>query len=528
MNHAPGIHALPSEILAKIFNETIRQRRIDEVAACLTTIASVCKYWREVAENTPSLWAAVNISPRSSPDRVLAHLARSKLAPLTVSVSCEKNTRAEDAKLIVPELHRVEDMKCYLDVYGFPESLQEVAAGVHDAPELQSLMIVATEYTDFGDVQVPFISPTSPLPKLTFLHTLYVPYEDMSLWFRPSITTLWLDEAPHESVSMSDFLDALSDMPLLEELHWCDFFHEYEERYTGDASATLPRLRDLQVADDMVAIADILDRLVFPVRALLAGEYVTEESRLSRLAGGKTSVTGMSQADAYGTFLSSVLSKFAGNGIVGNEASPAIHKLALSFDAEGGLVIELFNDHQERIFISYSEVFADTGSIIHHLASLSSEDSTRALLSGIRKLDIQRTSSATDSKTANDTLPSIDDLVTIAKLLPNLESLSLARARRVSEAFLSLHRTHPPPFPRLRTLSLAGIDLKESYFGTENPGDEEGFGKDFGQALLHAVDVRRRSDCRLHLLTIQDTGEDDFRKQLQEYVDEVQTITIEN
>ena len=80
------VQRLPSELLASIF--TIGVLGADEEdTLMLSNVMLVCRYWADVAMNTPVLWSRVVVSDHVSLDKARRRLARSKSVPLHVDIN---------------------------------------------------------------------------------------------------------------------------------------------------------------------------------------------------------------------------------------------------------------------------------------------------------------------------------------------------------------------------------------------------------------------------------------------------------
>ena len=87
------INQLPHEILSIIFKYSFEQKErcynhetlflVSEILAFELQISHVCRLWRNIALDTPSLWTNISvITTESLPyERVVAHLERSKSLP---------------------------------------------------------------------------------------------------------------------------------------------------------------------------------------------------------------------------------------------------------------------------------------------------------------------------------------------------------------------------------------------------------------------------------------------------------------
>ena len=80
------IQRLPSELLASIFTIGILDAE-EEDTLMLSNIMLVCRYWADVAMNTPVLWSRVVVSNHLSLDKARRRLSRSKSVPLHVDIN---------------------------------------------------------------------------------------------------------------------------------------------------------------------------------------------------------------------------------------------------------------------------------------------------------------------------------------------------------------------------------------------------------------------------------------------------------
>ncbi|KAI0927120.1 hypothetical protein AcV5_007739 [Taiwanofungus camphoratus] len=78
------VHRLPNELLASIFVIGVLDREEDSLT--LSTVMLVCRYWREVAVNTPLLWSRIVTGTHHSIERARLKLERSKSVPLHICV----------------------------------------------------------------------------------------------------------------------------------------------------------------------------------------------------------------------------------------------------------------------------------------------------------------------------------------------------------------------------------------------------------------------------------------------------------
>ncbi|KAF9483455.1 hypothetical protein BDN70DRAFT_799710 [Pholiota conissans] len=77
---------LPSELLSSIFSIGVLEMG-DEDPVMVPTLMLVCRYWAEVALNTPMLWAKISVSPHDSLEKARRRILRSKSCALDVTVN---------------------------------------------------------------------------------------------------------------------------------------------------------------------------------------------------------------------------------------------------------------------------------------------------------------------------------------------------------------------------------------------------------------------------------------------------------
>jgi hypothetical protein len=90
LDHAVRLQApiqrLPSELLASIFTIGVLDGE-EEDTLMLSNVVLVCRYWADVAMNTPVLWSRVVVSNHVSLDKARRRLSRSKSVPLHIDIN---------------------------------------------------------------------------------------------------------------------------------------------------------------------------------------------------------------------------------------------------------------------------------------------------------------------------------------------------------------------------------------------------------------------------------------------------------
>ncbi|KAF9468503.1 hypothetical protein BDZ94DRAFT_667281 [Collybia nuda] len=138
---------LPSELLSSVFVMGIMDIE-EENPVMVSTLMLVCRYWSEVALNTPILWAKISVSPHDSLDKARRKLERSKSCPLDVAINfgprmdyatsvTEQIIHAMD--LIRPAIWRTKSFR--LSVPNRPQAHAALLRCQEDAPLLETLSI---------------------------------------------------------------------------------------------------------------------------------------------------------------------------------------------------------------------------------------------------------------------------------------------------------------------------------------------------------------------------------------------------
>ncbi|KAK7691968.1 hypothetical protein QCA50_005373 [Cerrena zonata] len=175
-------------------------------------ISHVCRYWRDVALATPTIWSHI---PLIRLECVEEMLRRSKQAPLTVYVHSTTSLNESSSpmlKSIAKQSHRIRNIDTSLP----SEFFTQLTSYAPTTPlDLQS--VVASYKRLLG--------PPSSLPlewiknaNLKHLSLKDFPVENINLLLMPSLTSLSLWLSKHECVPGDDLLEALQHMHSLRSL----------------------------------------------------------------------------------------------------------------------------------------------------------------------------------------------------------------------------------------------------------------------------------------------------------------------
>ncbi|KAH8101891.1 hypothetical protein BXZ70DRAFT_84501 [Cristinia sonorae] len=480
---------LPPELLMCTFLIIVRATKLHKRWKMSTRLASVCRYWRDVALQVPTLWNSVTIdnhTSRRDPAMIQTLLARSKNTPLHLRISwidgCEVET---DPMTIIPELHRVENFEVF--IYSGLET--DPPPGSFNMPMLQRLYA-----SGHDDSTIPILSPDFLLPHLKDMQVESIPFEEFVSFFRPTLVHLRIDsDAILDTIDTEGLLHALGDMPLLETLHITSLLQPLPDNQLPHV--TLPFLKSSELSDNLIACADLLDHLTLPAAAFAC------DNQLGMPVVGVASEDlepDLIRTNHLPRFLQTLSSKLSGNGVI--PPFPSTIKLILNLNYEETTSsISAYDSLQATVPIfrftieSTKVVACDFFDNIRSFVSAS-------ILAGIQELHIL------DQDADADNTPS-GSLLALVSMLTNLESLHLSLLRGPEDALATAHRAiannasggniiHLLPLPRLRTLSLTRLACPA------DPAAHEDDTQDAIWKLRDMLQIRNEAGMRLQELEI--------------------------
>lgn len=282
------VQRLPCEILSSIFvigvNET-------EDPLMVSTLMLVCRYWADVAVNTPVLWANIAVSTHDSLEKARRKLERSKSCPLDITVNfgprqeqsggvTESIVHAMD--LVSPALWRTRSFR--LSVPNRPQAHAALMRCREDAPLLEffSIRIFHSMQEDnYSQPPLPLFNGHTPrLRSCSFTSFNFG-------WDRQLVSKLrvlklggyWSGCAP----SASTLLRILGECPGLEELALRNISEDDHDACQDDAGPViqLPRLvkASFYYAGTM-RVRALLEHLSFPALETLELCYLDDLSPL--------------------------------------------------------------------------------------------------------------------------------------------------------------------------------------------------------------------------------------------------------
>ncbi|KAH7903463.1 hypothetical protein BJ138DRAFT_1120359 [Hygrophoropsis aurantiaca] len=216
--HAPAL-SMPFEILVRIFLMTVDCATRGQTArAC----SQVCRQWRNAANDSALLWAAVLVySMTDNKHWVEEILRRSKSAPLHLEayLGAEYDI-ANNILVSMQHMDRIRSFSISIPEITTARGLQIISSFPPDAPMLDSL-VVRAENLSHLDI-TPLLSLRAPRLGSFTLQNCYFDWKHFH--FR-NLTRIVIVGTSHPfNSTLRSFLDALSASPMLQELSLAPFF----------------------------------------------------------------------------------------------------------------------------------------------------------------------------------------------------------------------------------------------------------------------------------------------------------------
>lgn len=228
------IYRLHSDILVMVF-EYLKTSSSDNAADVISmvAIASVNKYWREVALAHQQLWNSIVLNPWVVPKGLAPlHLSRSGNLPLNIYITCADEEKMEWSEGLLRDISpRIQSLNCD----PFEGYLQNIFC--HPTPNLRSLTLALWLYDDAE--QLLFAGHTPALQRFKLVSS--------SQWSRilmRNLTYLQIRDS-FKDISFTSFLAVIELNPtLVELLIWADDMDDSFEVF-ADRTVPLPNLRRL-------------------------------------------------------------------------------------------------------------------------------------------------------------------------------------------------------------------------------------------------------------------------------------------
>ncbi|KAH8101862.1 hypothetical protein BXZ70DRAFT_81196 [Cristinia sonorae] len=453
----------------------------------------VCQHWRETALRAAILWRDVCVGDGSPLSRRISQLLLDRSGQVTLRLTLiVRDTVTGDIPTIIAALHRVERLQiCLTKVMTMttPEPYLRALASPTALHNLRELYVGLDPSAVGGVLDVPFAASHHLLEKLEVLHVKHVRYLEVCCLFRRNLRVLRV-EYTHGQVLVQGLLQALANMPLLEEIILRSISNvpstQARHAVTQLPVIALPHLRRIKVIDDdLQRSCNLLDNLHFP------SNVVTTSGVHFGLPNKWFSHNPNPLEDLQGFLV--ILSKLAGHGIIGT--IPLARHLALTIlEGQCGVRIEAYASVADPIapfFICRARnLVLSLGHCLDGLCSLSHD----AFLAGVQQLTLRAEEDCIDMAFSNS----------VSKL-KNLQVLYLENAQRVCEALVQARTISYAtgikeyPFPSLRILTFSTV-----IFRFDSP-DDEGYGRNPDELiwqLLEMVEARYETGRPLETLAV--------------------------
>ena len=459
---------LPRELLVDIFSLALNRdgsRVTEEMSRTrfrlrsLRFFMTVCKYWRDVILHTKIIWREAQFGDGVPRELTQLMLERSGQAPLHLTI-CLKNVRPErrteglDVQMLETSMHRVSRLNLRLLHLGGKRLEQ-----MYDLPDLQELVVEVKENVN-PLFFIPVVSPDCPLARLQTLHSSYVAFNHITPFFRPTLRSFHMDSTPYGiSAPVDGFLQALSAMPLLEDLSLDWIFHDNEPLATQLPLVRLESLKKIHFDIDRYRCAEILEHLVFPASVILSGQfdctvtYVSERTRVE-------------YSLAHKRFLAAVFAKLVGDGVIGD--MPRIDTLKLAVSSSEYRAEMAFLHHSREVHVPlFLGINTDGVLAAGELVDLICNVAPRSIITNLRNLSIL-------SGILADRRLSAGFLNNAPKFV-NLVALHLDGTYGIWQCLVSLHEIYerrdisppPLPFPCLQVLTVTACIFRTFHKGRE-------------------------------------------------------------
>ncbi|CAL1711984.1 unnamed protein product [Somion occarium] len=342
-HRAPSsVNLLPPELLGAIFHSLVLSYAATELeeegAQCPYSwayIAQVCRYWRDVALQSPILWSYILLDKSVKPDTLSEALLRSGRVPLSLRAWLPVQTDASPEftsclKRMSEELHRLWSIKVRIPSREIPIVMESF---VDTYPLLRSLTVRSNQVDLFFPATQTSLQSGVQFPSLQRLELPDCVLDQVNTFIAGHATLRHLHITQFEDMpSMHAFLVALASVPLLETL-------KLTPGPAGDQTSERPamptvmlsRLQHLSLWFNFPCDVAFLDQLCIP-----------SSTSIDATIKSFSSSTMESSLDA----INSIASKLSGNGVIG--APPTLRSVKFEVNDTGGVT-----------FIAQSEDWTD-------------------------------------------------------------------------------------------------------------------------------------------------------------------------
>ncbi|RPD53951.1 hypothetical protein L226DRAFT_616077 [Lentinus tigrinus ALCF2SS1-7] len=264
----PTIQKFPAELLLMIFKHMVETEVVRDLAPWKLyrsykkwlPASSTCKYWREIATTSPSLWRVIDVGSTGEvlgnsldkflPDDVTLEITFHDPAPIPFFVSTLHKNAHRIEKLIIPELDDRDILSGLTSIFCWSSM-----------PKLKELWVNTVPRTRDHDFQ-PFIRPDL-VPNLQAVHFTHLRVNWGSPII-PNLRALSLGCSPaQDRCYLDQFLSIMATCQRLEFLKIDRAFPIFGEDQSK-MSIALPRLREVYLtADDPREVHHVLSHIRF-------------------------------------------------------------------------------------------------------------------------------------------------------------------------------------------------------------------------------------------------------------------------
>lgn len=276
INLLSPIYKLLQELMAMIFSSVKTKSHTHEVSLpqWITGISHVCRYWRDVAINSPTLW---NDPPCLNAIGMAEMLARSKRIDLEIDIFFDTK-RPSATHPIIKEIARHSPRIRRLSIDGLPDSSTHILE-IITVPnwQLRSLRIAGVPVGGMGTISISdsLFNNTQELRRLDLSHCTF----NWDLLTHRNLTQLKISYiGPHIEPTLPTLVAALGRMSVLESLTLVFAF----EAPNGPASERvhLASLKVFEMTSHIPEIDHLLQSITFPTntRVQIATSTFLEEN----------------------------------------------------------------------------------------------------------------------------------------------------------------------------------------------------------------------------------------------------------
>ena len=271
---------LPSEILAQVFHRLVLEELPLSVSGIRNLgwvrVTHVCRHWRQVALNDPSLWAKIT-GITTNAKWISEMLVRAKNEPLDIEFIAGASSISEAFLMILPHLSHTRQLRFHYQSTLHSDSIREIFSWEAPALERFELTVPPSSSITFPDLGGNMLfKGHAPRLRAFSLSRILVPW---SLIPRGQLTWLqiaYTNEDVHSPGDLSELIDLLVNCPSLEnlELHSC--LPSQLTEFSHGRPIHLPNLSWLRLCGSTSRIVNMLKMLKSPSSTTIHLDCISE------------------------------------------------------------------------------------------------------------------------------------------------------------------------------------------------------------------------------------------------------------